>query len=150
MLTYRVKAQRTETLCTTNFNHWRSWRSLTPNSPCTRLELPRFITHAENFNHQQRRFIRRSAFTLDPTLGRESNSTIATRVSQRSLSRDELRKIGFHIRFHRSGALFARCWLLVEGETEVWLFNELARQCGYNLAAEGVQIVEFAQSGLNH
>ena len=52
------------------------------------------------------------------------------------------------MRFHRSGALFARCWLLVEGETEVWLFNELANQCGYNLAAEGVQIIEFAQSGI--
>ncbi len=59
-----------------------------------------------------------------------------------------MRRIGFHIRFHRSGALFARCWLLVEGETEVWLFNELAHQCGYNLAAEGVHIIEFAQSGL--
>ncbi|MGL5430615.1 MAG: ATP-dependent endonuclease [Vibrio sp.] len=81
-------------------------------------------------------------------LVRKSDRTIATRVSPRSLSRDELRRIGFHIRFHRSGALFARCWLLVEGETEVWLFNELARQCGYNLAAEGVQIIEFAQSGL--
>lgn len=81
-------------------------------------------------------------------LVRKSDCTIATRVSQRSLSRDELRRIGFHIRFHRSGALFARCWLLVEGETEVWLFHELARQCGYNLAAEGVQIIEFAQSGL--
>lgn len=59
-------------------------------------------------------------------LVRKSDRTIATSVSQRSLSRDELRRIGFHIRFHRSGALFARCWLLVEGETEVWLFNELA------------------------
>ncbi|MGR5541777.1 ATP-dependent nuclease, partial [Vibrio campbellii] len=39
-------------------------------------------------------------------------------------------------------------WLLVEGETEVWLFNEIANICGYNLAAEGVQIIEFAQSGL--
>ncbi|MFA0698358.1 ATP-dependent endonuclease, partial [Vibrio sp. 10N.222.49.C9] len=64
------------------------------------------------------------------------------------LSSDELRRVGFHIRFHRSSALFARCWLLVEGETEVWLFNELAKLCGYDLAAEGVQIVEFAQSGL--
>ncbi|MBO1400007.1 ATP-dependent endonuclease [Vibrio cholerae] len=81
-------------------------------------------------------------------LVRKSDRTIATSVSQRSLSRDELRRIGFHIRFHRSGALFARCWLLVEGETEVWLFNELAHQCGYNLAAEGVHIIEFAQSGL--
>ncbi|MCK6263917.1 ATP-dependent endonuclease [Vibrio sp. ZSDE26] len=81
-------------------------------------------------------------------LVRQSDRTIATSLPNKGFSKDELRRIGFHIRFHRSGALFARCWLLVEGETEVWLFNELANQCGYNLAAEGVQIIEFAQSGL--
>ncbi|ANU38392.1 ATP-dependent endonuclease [Vibrio scophthalmi] len=81
-------------------------------------------------------------------LVRQSDKTVCTSLGLQSLSRDELRKVGFHIRFHRSGALFARCWLLVEGETEVWLFNEFANQCGYNLAAEGVQIIEFAQSGL--
>ncbi len=79
---------------------------------------------------------------------RQSERTVAKYIGPRRLSKDELRRIGFHIRFHRSGALFARCWLLVEGETEVWLFNELAKLCGYNLAAEGVQIIEFAQSGL--
>ncbi|EJL6399552.1 ATP-dependent endonuclease [Vibrio navarrensis] len=79
---------------------------------------------------------------------RQSDRTTAKSIQSHRFSVDELRKIGFHIRFHRSGALFARCWLLVEGETEVWLFNELANQCGYNLAAEGVQIIEFAQSGL--
>ena len=81
-------------------------------------------------------------------LVRQSDKTIANQLNISHFSKDELRRIGFHIRFHRSGALFARCWLLVEGETEVWLFNELANQCGYNLAAEGVQIIEFAQSGL--
>ncbi len=81
-------------------------------------------------------------------LYRLSDRTIAKSLTSSRFGRDELRRIGFHIRFHRPGALFARCWLLVEGETEVWLFNELARQCGYDLAAEGVQIVEFAQSGL--
>ncbi|WP_319534164.1 ATP-dependent endonuclease [uncultured Vibrio sp.] len=81
-------------------------------------------------------------------LYRLSDRTIAKSLNSSKFGRDELRRIGFHIRFHRAGALFARCWLLVEGETEVWLFNELARQCGYDLAAEGVQIVEFAQSGL--
>ncbi len=79
---------------------------------------------------------------------RHSDKTIARSIPVKGLNKDELRRIGFHIRFHRSAALFARCWLLVEGETEVWLFNELANQCGYNLAAEGVQIIEFAQSGL--
>ncbi|PMJ97194.1 ATP-dependent endonuclease [Vibrio sp. 10N.261.55.A7] len=81
-------------------------------------------------------------------LVRQSDKTIATSLPNKGFNNDELRRIGFHIRFHRSNALFARCWLLVEGETEVWLFNELANQCGYNLAAEGVQIIEFAQSGL--
>lgn len=81
-------------------------------------------------------------------LVRKSDRTIATSMPVKGFGQDELRRIGFHIRFHRTGALFARCWLLVEGETEVWLFSELARQCGYNLAAEGVQIIEFAQSGL--
>lgn len=81
-------------------------------------------------------------------LVRESDSTSSYSISPTSLSRDDLRRITFHIRFQRSNALFARCWLLVEGETEVWLFNEMARLLGYNLAAEGVQIIEFAQSGL--
>lgn len=81
-------------------------------------------------------------------LVRASDKTHALSLQPKTLSRDELRRISFHIRFHRSSALYARCWLLVEGETEVWLFNELAHQCGYNLAAEGVQIIEFAQSGL--
>ncbi|USD66749.1 ATP-dependent endonuclease [Vibrio sp. SCSIO 43136] len=81
-------------------------------------------------------------------LSRMSNKTVAYSLPAKRFGEDELRRIGFHIRFHRSSALFARCWLLVEGETEVWLFNELAKLCDYNLAAEGVQIVEFAQSGL--
>ncbi|MGR5251257.1 DUF2813 domain-containing protein [Vibrio astriarenae] len=81
-------------------------------------------------------------------LVRQSDRTVARYIKGTQLSHDELRRIGFHIRFHRSGAMFARCWLLVEGETEVWLFNEIANICGYNLAAEGVQIIEFAQSGL--
>lgn len=81
-------------------------------------------------------------------LVRRSDKTEAMSIPDNALSRDDFRKVSFHIRFHRSSALFARCWLLVEGETEVWLFSELARQCGYNLMAEGIQIIEFAQSGL--
>lgn len=81
-------------------------------------------------------------------LVRESEKTSAFSIKPNLLTRDDLRRISFHIRFHRPNALFARCWLLVEGETEVWLFNELAKIYGYNLAAEGVQLIEFAQSGL--
>ena len=45
--------------------------------------------------------------------------------------------------------MFARCWLLVEGESEAWLLPELARLCGYELAQEGIALVEYAQAGLD-
>ncbi|MFP1591072.1 hypothetical protein ACLB1M_09105 [Escherichia coli] len=34
------------------------------------------------------------------------------------------------------------------GETETWVINELARQCGHHFDAEGIKVIEFAQSGL--
>ncbi len=81
-------------------------------------------------------------------LERHASQTEAHQIPHNRLSKDEERRVSFHVRFHRPSALFARCWLLVEGETEVWLFNELARIQGYDLAAEGVHLIEFAQSGL--
>ena len=79
---------------------------------------------------------------------REPDRTHVYSVTPRLLNKDEERRVSFHVRIHRPSALFSRAWLLVEGETEVWLFNEFARICGYNLAVEGIQIIEFAQSGL--
>jgi putative ATP-dependent endonuclease of OLD family len=61
---------------------------------------------------------------------------------------EDLRRIAYHVRVNRAGALFARCWLLVEGETEAWLLPELAQVCGYDFPAEGIRCVEFAQCGI--
>ena len=63
-------------------------------------------------------------------------------------SKNDLRIITFHVRMNRPQSLFARSWLLVEGETETWLLTELARLCGYHFVIEGVQIIEFAQCGI--
>ncbi|OCG38709.1 hypothetical protein A9G29_10720 [Gilliamella sp. Fer2-1] len=73
---------------------------------------------------------------------------VAKHIAATSLSMSDSRRIVFHILYRRSSALFARCWLLVEGETEVWLLRELAKQSGYHLSSEGVQLIEFAQCGL--
>lgn len=81
-------------------------------------------------------------------LVRRSDLTHVYHLKKHSLNHDEFRRISFHIRFHRPTAFFARSWLLVEGETEIWLFTEFARLLGYNLSAEGIQLIEFAQSGL--
>ncbi|MGL5320349.1 MAG: ATP-dependent endonuclease, partial [Aeromonas veronii] len=85
--------------------------------------------------NQVRRLVRRQQDILCHQLGGERYSS------------DDLRKIAFHVRINRPMSLFARCWLLVEGETEIWLLSELAQICGYSLRAEGVRIIEFAQCG---
>ncbi|MDG1642408.1 ATP-dependent endonuclease [Klebsiella huaxiensis] len=81
-------------------------------------------------------------------LVRESSRVSAWRLGPGGMNAEDSRRIAFHIRFNRSSSLFARCWLLVEGETETWVINELARQCGHHFDAEGVKVIEFAQSGL--
>jgi putative ATP-dependent endonuclease of the OLD family len=70
------------------------------------------------------------------------------RVREGALRKDDLRKVSYHLRARRGAACFARCWLLVEGETEYWILPELARLLGHDLVQEGVACVEFAQCGL--
>ncbi len=70
------------------------------------------------------------------------------RIAHDSLAAEELRKLSYHVRARHGDALFARCWLLVEGETEFWVLPELARLCGFDFAREGVAVVEFAQCGV--
>ena len=81
-------------------------------------------------------------------LVRESSRVSAWRLGPGGMIAEDIRRIGFLIGFNRASSLFARCWLLVEGETETWVINELARQCGHHFDAEGVKVIEFAQSGL--
>lgn len=81
-------------------------------------------------------------------LERVGNEVISRGLRRRSLSAAELRRVSYHVRLRRGEALFARCWLLIEGETEAWLMPGLALECGYQLADEGVCCVEFAQCGV--
>ena len=60
----------------------------------------------------------------------------------------ESQRVAYHVRAKRGALLFARCWLLVEGETEYVLLPALARAAGIDLELEGVSCVEFPQCGL--
>lgn len=62
-----------------------------------------------------------------------------------TLDQDDMRKIALHVRATRGELLFARSWLLVEGATEVWLFEGIADLLGIDLEREGVRIVQYAQ-----
>lgn len=92
--------------------------------------------------------------TTEPLLAvrritRQAGTVRAWRVRPQSLSAEDLRRISYHLRVRRGVATFARCWLLVEGETEFWMVPELARMAGHDFAIEGVACVEFAQCGLS-
>nr|WP_320132932.1 DUF2813 domain-containing protein [uncultured Holophaga sp.] len=66
----------------------------------------------------------------------------------RPLNPIDARRVAFHVRTHHAESLFARVWLLVEGETEAWLLPELARVQGLSFPLEGIHCVAFAQAGL--
>jgi len=71
------------------------------------------------------------------------------RVDTSTFNSDDLRKIYFHIRRHRGELLFARTWLLHEGETEYWILYELARLSAIPLEQKGVRLVEYANVGID-
>ncbi|MCP3903940.1 MAG: DUF2813 domain-containing protein [Planctomycetes bacterium] len=111
-------------------------------SVATNLPLQQVITthSSEVLNWMPLRSLRR--------LVRTPHNVQARLVERKALSPDELRRVTYHLRLNRGGALFARCWVLVEGETEAWLLPEFARLCGVEFPVEGIRCVEFAQCGI--
>lgn len=79
-------------------------------------------------------------------LARTSAGSAAYRVPTDLLSDEETRKLNYHVRRARGELLFARCWLLVEGETEAWIYPAAARAIGADLHREGIRVVEYSQS----
>src|SRR5581483_12026745 len=63
------------------------------------------------------------------------------------LDADEERKIQFHITEGRGELLFARCWLLYEGESEHSILDGIARSSGRDLDRWGVRMVSYRNSG---
>ena len=79
-------------------------------------------------------------------LARGPDGIQAFKVPENTLSAEETRKFNYHIRRARGELLFARCWLLVEGETETWVYPAAARALGENLHRDGVRLVEYRQT----
>lgn len=68
------------------------------------------------------------------------------RIQPGTLTDEEMRKFDFHVRRSRGELLFARCWLLVEGETETTLLAGVAESLGLDLERAGVRLVEYSQT----
>ncbi len=65
----------------------------------------------------------------------------------RSQLEDELNQINHHVRRNRSELLFARKWLLVEGETDVSVMAECADLLDIDFNVHGIRIIECSQAG---
>lgn len=76
-------------------------------------------------------------------LARTANGVESFRLKPGTLNDTEQRMFDFHIRHARGELLFARCWLLGEGETEVTLFHEIARYLGIDLERAGVRCIPY-------
>jgi len=63
------------------------------------------------------------------------------------LTADEERKVQFHITASRGELLFARCWLLFEGESEHWMLEGLARAKTRDVDRWGVRMIAYRVSG---
>lgn len=81
-------------------------------------------------------------------LAKNATGTSIFRIMPGTLSPDDQRKFNFHIRLARGELLFARCWLLVEGETEATLLPEIARHLGISLEHAGVRCVPHRHASI--
>lgn len=79
-------------------------------------------------------------------LARTAAGVKSFRVPASLLSAEEHRKFNYHVRQTRGELLFARCWLLIEGETEAWVYAAAARAAAIDLHRHGVRLVEYSQS----
>lgn len=79
-------------------------------------------------------------------LARTAQGIEAFRVPAGLLDDEENRKFKSHLRHANGDILFARCWLLVEGESETWIYRAAARALDMDLHREGVRLVEYRQS----
>lgn len=76
-------------------------------------------------------------------LARTANGVESFQLKAGTLTATEQRMFDFHIRYARGELLFARCWLLGEGETEITLFHEIARHIGIDLERAGVRCIPY-------
>ncbi len=86
-----------------------------------------------------------SGFPLESIrrISRVNNQLKVFQLKEGTLDKEETRRINYHVRAHRGDLLFARAWLLVEGETDFIIFSEISRILGMDLYSKGVCCVEF-------
>lgn len=59
----------------------------------------------------------------------------------------EIDNLEHHIRNTRGELLYSRCWVLVEGKSDVRILSDCSQALEYNLSAEGISFIEMSVIG---
>jgi putative ATP-dependent endonuclease of OLD family len=81
-------------------------------------------------------------------LSRPSGAVRGHRFDPTQLTAKQRRQLEYHVRQSRGELLFARCWILVEGETEVTILPAAARKLGTQLERYGVRCVPYRHADI--
>lgn len=81
-------------------------------------------------------------------LRRKNGEITVHNLEEGVLTEDQINKVNHHIRSSRGSVLFARCWLLVEGEADRLMFEGCARALGHDLSHEGISCIEYQHIGV--
>ena len=81
-------------------------------------------------------------------LGRKDGEITVHYLEDHLLTDNEIQKIAYHVHTTRGNLLFARCWLLVEGETDRIIIEGSARVLQSDLVSEGISCVEYRHLGI--
>lgn len=83
-------------------------------------------------------------------LSRNKQNIVLNYLKKGTLSQEQIDKVMYHVNKQRGHLLFARFWLLVEGQTEFWLFPELAKILNKDFDMLGICCVEYRQFDAEH
>jgi putative ATP-dependent endonuclease of OLD family len=81
-------------------------------------------------------------------LNNENGSIKTHEFKKASISKDDKRQFDYKIRNDRGSLLFARCWILGEGQTEDTIIPHAVQLLGYDIEQLGILVIGF-QEGLS-
>jgi putative ATP-dependent endonuclease of OLD family len=81
-------------------------------------------------------------------LNKNQGMITAHKLKEAKIDQDDLRKFNYKIKNDRGSLLFARCWILGEGQTESTIIPAAAKILGYDFEQLGIRVVGF-QEGLS-
>ena len=80
-------------------------------------------------------------------LSKVDGKVTAFRIKEGTFNAEEIGKLEHHIRNTRGELLYSRCWILVEGKSDVRILSDCSQALACNLPVEGISFVEMSVIG---